>query len=199
MTMNAQRIAGLTAAISGAAILVLAVVSAVAGPAFTFGQAAPTWVTPAQDQPAGPFGRGMMGGFGMGPGMMGGFGIGPGMMGGGMGPGMMGPDHMGPSGYGTQGTPAPIPGAPTVTVTASDLRFAPTEITLPSREVNLTLRNEGQVIHDVTIPGLSVRIVARLGETRTVGLRDLPKGRYAGYCSVPGHAEAGMRIAVVVD
>ena len=33
MTVNAQRIAGLTTAISGAAILVLAVVSAVAGPA----------------------------------------------------------------------------------------------------------------------------------------------------------------------
>jgi uncharacterized cupredoxin-like copper-binding protein len=136
----------------------------------------------------------------MGPGMMGGLGTGPGvgMMGGGMGPGMMGQGHMSFGGV-SRGVTGPIAGAPTVTVTATEFKLAPAEITLAAREANLTLVDQGVVAHDITVPDLGIRIVAAAGTTTTVGLRDLPPGRYAGYCSVPGHAEAGMRIAVVVQ
>lgn len=181
--MSAQRIAGTVAAISGVGLLVLAVVSSVVG----------AWS--GQGWTAGTGNAGTV----TGPWMMGGFG--PGMMGGGaMGPGMMGPGHMGfGSSSGSQGAGAPIAGAPTVTVTATEFRFAPAEITLASREANVTLVNSGAVPHDLTIPALGVRVVAAAGQTTTAGLRDLPAGRYAGYCSVPGHADAGMRIAVVVQ
>jgi plastocyanin len=191
--MSAQRIAGTVAVISAAGLLVLGLVSSVvgawSGPGWTIGTGTPGAV-------AGP---GMMGG-GFGPSMMGGGVMGPAMMGGGMGPGMMmGSGHMGFGyGAGSQGASAPIAGAPTVTVTATDLKLAPTEITLASREVNVTLVNNGAVLHDLTIPALGVRVVAAAGQTTTVGLRDLPPGRYVGYCSVPGHADAGMRIAVTV-
>ena len=177
--MTAQRIAGWIAAISGILLLVFVVAGSVLG-ATGVGQ---TWSVGSGTTT-----------FGMGPGMMGGFGS----TGYGMGPGMMGSGHMG-YGYGSQGATTQITGAPTVTVTATDLRFSPTEITLASREANLSLTNDGVVLHDLTVPALGIRIVAAPGQTTTVGLRDLPAGRYAGYCSVPGHAEAGMRIAVVVQ
>ena len=162
--MSAQRIAGTVAVISAAGLLVLAIVSSVAGSGWS-GQ---TWTA------------------------------GTGTTGTVMGPGMMGPGHMG-YGYDAQGTTAPIADAPTVTVTATDLRFSTAEITLASGETNLTLVNDGRLPHDLTVLALGIRVVAGPGQTTTVGLRDLPAGTYAGYCSVAGHADAGMRIAVVVE
>lgn len=183
--MDARRISGLIAVTAGAGLLVLALVSSVAG-----AWNGPGWTT-GTGTPGTPYGPGMMGGYG--PSMMGG-GYGPSMMG---GSGMMGGGHMWP--YGSQTTGAPIADAPTVTVTARDVSFSPTETTLPKDEVNLTLVNEGGVLHDLTIPALGVRVVAAAGQTATAGLRDLRPGRYDGFCSVPGHAAAGMRITVVVQ
>ena len=188
--MSAQRITGTVAVISAAGLLVLAIVSSVAGSGWS-GQA---W-TAGTGTTGTVMGPGMMGGA-FGGSMMGG-GFSPGM-GGGMGPGMMGPGHMG-YGYDAQGTTAPIADAPTVTITATDLRFSTAEITLASGETNLTLVNDGRLPHDLTVPALGIRVVAGPGQTTTVGLRDLPAGTYAGYCSVAGHADAGMRIAVVVE
>ena len=98
-----------------------------------------------------------------------------------------------------QGAAPAIPGAPEVAVTAKDIHFGVSEIRLPSNEVNLTLRNDGVLPHDLTIPTIGVHIAAGSGESITTGLRDLPKGRYTGYCGVSGHADAGMRLVVVVD
>jgi hypothetical protein len=96
------------------------------------------------------------------------------------------------------GQPA-IPGAPEVVVTAKDIHFSVSEIRLPATQINLTLRNDGVLPHDLSIPALGVYIAADSGESITTGLRDLPKGRYPGYCSVSGHADAGMEIVVIVD
>lgn len=116
--------------------------------------------------------------------------------GGPMGPGMMGPGHMGwPAG--TAG--AAIPGAGEVRVTATDFRFAPDEIELPANAaVNLRLENRGATLHDLTVPALGLHLVAPAGQTRTLGTRGLPAGRYPAFCSVPGHADLGMRAVLVV-
>lgn len=98
-----------------------------------------------------------------------------------------------------RGASPAIVGAPVVVVTARDIQFSHRELHLPSGAVNLTLRNDGVLEHDLTIPALDVRIAAESGESVTTGLRDLPKGRYSGYCGVSGHADAGMRLTVVVD
>lgn len=187
--MNATKIAGVTAIVSGVALLVVIVASAAAGPVSTFGvgpNAPPAYGFP----------------LGMGPGHMGNAPwtdagtMGPGMM----GPGMMGPGHRGGYGQGGATVDRSIPAAPQVTVTATDLSFSPSEVKLPANApVNLTLANRGALLHDLTIPELGVRIVARPGETTTFGLRGLPAGRYGAYCSVPGHADAGMRMVVVVE
>jgi plastocyanin len=103
------------------------------------------------------------------------------------------------SGGASSGTTAAIPGAPTATVTATEFAFSPSEITVASGEADLSLVNKGTVPHDLTIPALGVRIVAAPGQTTTAGLKDLPTGKYGAYCSIPGHADAGMRMTVIVQ
>jgi len=98
-----------------------------------------------------------------------------------------------------RGASPAIAGAPEVVVTAKDIHFAQTELRLPSGVVNLTLRNDGVLPHDLTIPALGVHIAVGSGQSVTTGLRDLPRGRYSGYCGVSGHADAGMRLEVTVD
>lgn len=92
-----------------------------------------------------------------------------------------------------------IPGAPEITVVATDLRFSPSEFTIPSAQANLTLRNDGAIKHDLTVADLRVHLVAAPGQRITTGLRGLRPGRYSAICTVQGHADAGMRLTVVVD
>lgn len=173
--MTARTIAGWTALASGLLLVVAMAGSAlVAGVTGNVNPTAFTWMT----------------GTGMGPEMMR-FGTGPGRM----GPGMMG--------FGTSGPAAtPIPGAAEVRVEAANFSFTPNEIRLPANaDVNLTLVNPSETgtPHDLTVPTLGIHIVAGAGETKTVGVRGLAPGRYDAYCSVPGHADRGMRATVVVQ
>jgi len=112
-----------------------------------------------------------------------------------MGPGMMG--------FGTSGPDAPaIAGATEVRVQAASFSFSPREIRLHSGvDVNLTFVNPAAngAVHDLTVPALGIHIVANAGETRTVGLRGFAAGRYDAYCSVPGHADLGMRATIIVE
>jgi uncharacterized cupredoxin-like copper-binding protein len=122
-----------------------------------------------------------------------------------MGPGMMGPGMMGPGmmGFGSSGPASTaIPSAPEVRVQAANFSLTPSEIRLPKgSDVNLTLTNPAAsgVVHDLTVPALGIHIVANAGETQTLGLRGLAAGRYDAYCSVPGHADLGMRATIIVE
>jgi uncharacterized cupredoxin-like copper-binding protein len=172
--MNVQRIAGLIAVSSGLVLVVTLAVSALVGP---------TVLANPTTGAAWSMGSGMMGTGHMGSGMVG------------MGPGMMG--------FGSSSPAAPaIPSAPEVRVQAANFSFAPSEIRLPKgADVNLTFVNPANtgVVHDFTVPALGIHISANSGETQTVGLRGLAAGRYDAYCSVPGHADLGMRATVVVQ
>ena len=168
--MNARRIAAWIAAVSGILLLLGMIASALAA------------LSTGANPHAG--GRGFM-----------------------IGPGMMGARHMGGypgmmQGFGgptTAGGP-PIAGAPEARVGAANFSFSPAEIRLPvNAPVNLTLANPTGVLHDLTVPALGIQMVAGPGQTSTVGLRGLPAGRYPALCSVPGHAEAGMRATIVVE
>lgn len=173
--MRTQRISGLIALSSGLVLVVALVASALLGSAFFANM-------------------GSSGNASMGPGMMAASHMGGGMMMG-MGPGMMG--------FGSSSPAAPaIPSAPEVRVQAANFSFTPSEIRLPKGTgVNLTFTNPGNtgVVHDLTVPALDIHIAANSGETQTVGLRGLAAGRYDAYCSVPGHADLGMRAVVVVE
>ena len=174
--MTARTIAGWPAIASGAALAVAMLASAIAGWSGLANASGAAWMT--------------------GPGMM---------LGGQMGSGMMGMGAMdhGMMGFGQAGPAATaIPGATEVRVQAANFSFSPSELRLPrNADVNLTFSNPTGtgVVHDLTVPALGIHIAANPGETQTVGLRGLATGRYDAYCSVPGHADLGMRATVIVE
>lgn len=99
----------------------------------------------------------------------------------------------------TDDAPRPYADATVVEVTATDLAFDPSAITIDAGDpVNLRLVNRGQVFHDLTIPDLDVTLAAEPGETVTTGITVDTPGTYEFLCTVPGHADAGMRGTLTV-
>lgn len=73
--------------------------------------------------------------------------------------------------------------------TAIDIDFSEApEGTVPAGETNIVLVNEGQALHNVTIPAIgdSPIVEAAGGETSTETLT-LEPGTYEYFCNVPGH------------
>lgn len=102
--------------------------------------------------------------------------------------------HMGWSSSSSGGADRPVVGAREVGVTATDLDFDPGVIEIRAGEpVNITLVNDGAVFHDLTIPDLGFMLDANPGEQVSGSLTVDEPGRYQFVCSVPGHADAGMR------
>jgi uncharacterized cupredoxin-like copper-binding protein len=108
-------------------------------------------------------------------------------------------DHMGWSQANTTTTASAEPGAQEVTVEAGDLWFRPGSIELRRGEtVNLTIRNTGSVFHDLTVTELDLQLDVESGDATTAALMIDTPGTYAFFCSVPGHAAAGMRGQLIV-
>ncbi len=122
-------------------------------------------------------------------------------VGAGMGSGWWGTGgHMGFSGGSSDASSEPVAGAEEVTVRAGDLWFEPERIEASTgAALNITVRNDGAVFHDFTIDELDLMIDVEAGDTVTAGLLDLEPGSYDFYCSVPGHARAGMTGTLVID
>jgi plastocyanin len=79
----------------------------------------------------------------------------------------------------------------------TDYRFHPANATV-RRGVELTVRNEGQVAHNLTVErggGAHEKLIGTdtflTGESRDLRV-DLSPGRYAIVCTVPGHEQRGM-------
>lgn len=95
--------------------------------------------------------------------------------------------------------PAAVPGADEVVVDAGEMWFDPSALEVTAGEpVNLTVSNRGRVFHDLTIDEFDLRIDVDSAQSTTAGLDlDVP-GTYDFYCSVPGHATAGMQGVITV-
>lgn len=90
--------------------------------------------------------------------------------------------------------PDAVDGADEVGIEATEMGFDPSSLEVDAGEpVNLAVTNVGQVFHDLTIADLDLQVEVGSGETTTVGLEVDEPGVYEFYCSVPGHASAGMR------
>ena len=95
--------------------------------------------------------------------------------------------------------PDAIDDADEITVEVTEMAFDPASFEVTAGEpVNLTVTNTGQVFHDLTIDELDLQIDVDSGQTATAGLEIDEPGDYVYYCSVPGHASAGMQGTLTV-
>lgn len=85
----------------------------------------------------------------------------------------------------------------TIEIHAFDLGFKPTATTVaaPGR-YTLKLVNDGGILHDVTLDD-GTKVVADAHQTAT-GEVAIPAGGIGFHCSVPGHADAGMKGRITV-
>ncbi len=88
-----------------------------------------------------------------------------------------------------------------VQVVEVDYKIRLPKTTLKAGPYNFEVRNEGKVLHNLTIEGPGGRartsdISPGGGETLTV---ELKPGSYDFYCSIPGHKQLGMEQKVTVN
>ena len=83
------------------------------------------------------------------------------------------------------------PTSPALDVVATEMAYDPAAVAVAAGTVEVVLRNEGRILHDLRITDQPFIIEAGAGSTAT-GQVALEAGRYAFYCSLPGHREAGM-------
>jgi uncharacterized cupredoxin-like copper-binding protein len=89
---------------------------------------------------------------------------------------------------------SPSGAASAVSVTAgkpSELRFKLSKSTVPAGSVTFKVTNQGVTKHDFKIAGKKTKLIG-LGRSATLKVT-LKKGKYSYVCTVPGHADAGMK------
>ncbi|MEX1334155.1 MAG: cupredoxin domain-containing protein [Candidatus Limnocylindrales bacterium] len=95
---------------------------------------------------------------------------------------------------------SPSPSPLTVTVEAGDVWFSPTEITIDAeQETVLSLTDVGLAAHNLIIDELGLQLHVGPGITSEIDVSDLPPGTYQFYCSIYGHARAGMVGTLTVE
>jgi nitrite reductase (NO-forming) len=87
--------------------------------------------------------------------------------------------------------------AGTIEIHGFDLGFKPAAVTVekPGR-YTVKLINDGAIPHDITFPG-GTPLIANSKETKTLNI-DIPAGGTTFICSIPGHADAGMKGTIAV-
>lgn len=65
--------------------------------------------------------------------------------------------------------------------------------------VTLKVRKDGAIEHDLDLPAADLHVHAKPGQEETATLQIDQAGTYDAQCLIPGHAEAGMVMQVVVQ
>jgi nitrite reductase (NO-forming) len=93
---------------------------------------------------------------------------------------------------------APAAATDAIEIEAFDLGFKPAMITVPGAGVyDVAFKNTGSTTHDVTFAD-GTKLVAEAGQSATA-MVTIPAGGMAFLCSIPGHADAGMKGEVRVE
>jgi uncharacterized cupredoxin-like copper-binding protein len=81
-------------------------------------------------------------------------------------------------------------------VTATDFKFKILPARATAGATTFTVVNRGQATHDFKIAGKKTKVL-NPGQKQSIVVR-LKKGRYPYLCTVPGHAQLGMKGVLVV-
>ena len=85
-----------------------------------------------------------------------------------------------------------------IAIEAYDLGFTPNAVTVAAAGTyDVTFKNTGTILHDLTFAD-GTKLTANAGETVT-GKVAVPAAGITYICTIPGHAEAGMKGAVTVS
>jgi uncharacterized cupredoxin-like copper-binding protein len=90
----------------------------------------------------------------------------------------------------------PIALAANVGVTGKEFKFNLTTKTVKHGSVTFHFANKGHLQHDFKIDGKKTKLV-NPGKSATLTVT-LKRGKYAYLCTVPGHAQAGMKGTLTV-
>jgi plastocyanin len=85
-----------------------------------------------------------------------------------------------------------------ITVVATDLKFDVKEIKAAPGKLTVTLDNHGAIEHTFKIENTPLLLTTSAGKSAT-GSATLAKGTYTFECTIPGHAQQGMKGTVVVS
>ena len=99
-----------------------------------------------------------------------------------------------PAGIASARTDSPARAAPTaISVRGKEFSFRLSKTSIPKPEtVTFTFHNVGTMAHDFAIGGKKTRLIGP-GKTARVTVTFHRKGRFPYLCTVPGHAQAGMK------
>ena len=105
-----------------------------------------------------------------------------------------------------------------LTVIASEWRFGPEGIVLEQgEEVRITLQNDGEIIHNLTVDDLQIDLIedmgsggfsaddgellvgAASGDIGTITFIPLEPGKYVFFCSIGNHRQLGMEGRLIVE
>jgi len=99
-----------------------------------------------------------------------------------------------PAGVASAATAAPArAAATTISVSGKEFSFHLSKTSIPKPgTVTFRFRNAGTMEHDFSIGGKKTPLI-RPGKTAKLTVAFHEKGRFKYLCTVPGHAQAGMR------
>jgi plastocyanin len=100
---------------------------------------------------------------------------------------------------------SPLSPAPAVieqiSITGSDFAFKPSQITIKKGQpVAINFVNAGAYPHNLTISGLNIKTkTIQSGEQDTIQFTPNKTGPFTFICTVPGHADKGMKGVLIVQ
>jgi uncharacterized cupredoxin-like copper-binding protein len=80
----------------------------------------------------------------------------------------------------------------TITVKATEFKFALSKASAPKGTVIFKVTNKGQVDHDFKINGKKTKLLSP-GKSATLTIKFQKTGKFPYLCTVPGHAASGMK------
>jgi uncharacterized cupredoxin-like copper-binding protein len=83
-------------------------------------------------------------------------------------------------------------GATSVSVTGKEYKFTLSKKTVRHGSVTFKFKNAGKLSHDFKIAGKKTKIITK-GKSAAPLTVSLKKGSYKYVCTIPGHADKGMK------